>query len=204
MLPLRKDGSDDFQTPPEAVVPLLPYLKKDWLIWECAMNKGMIVNTLKKFGYNVIGSDINEYPGNSGEVHDFLTWSPEKFDVVVTNPPYSKRYEFIKRAYELNKPWAMLMPLTTLETRKRLNLFEEYGIELLLLDDRIHFITPHNAPSHAWFPVAWFTWKLLPKQIVIGKVPKDKYIMNKQIIINESENVKPSINDLSTFFKKYK
>jgi hypothetical protein len=32
MPPLSRNGSDDFQTPPEAVLPLLPYLHPDWLI----------------------------------------------------------------------------------------------------------------------------------------------------------------------------
>jgi len=30
--PLKQGMSDDFQTPPEALEPLLPYLKKDWVI----------------------------------------------------------------------------------------------------------------------------------------------------------------------------
>ena len=42
-IPNRQGSPNDFQTPPEAIKPLLPYLKKDWLIWECACGKGNIV-----------------------------------------------------------------------------------------------------------------------------------------------------------------
>jgi hypothetical protein len=160
--PQNKKYSDDFQTPSYALKPLIPFLNKEWIIWECAEGKGNLTNELKRLGFKVIGTDIL-----SGK--DFLKWQPEKFDCIVTNPPYSLRYEFIKRAYELNKPFAMLMTLTTLEG-KRQELFEKYGIELLLLNKRINFETPSGKGSGAWFPVAWFCWKLLPKQIVFGKL----------------------------------
>jgi len=162
MPPLSKKYSDDFQTPPYAIKPLLPYLKKEWIIWEPACGKGNLVKALEMHGFKVIGTDILQG-------YDFLKWKPEKFDCIVTNPPYSKRYEFIERAYELGKPWAMLMPLTTLEG-KRQRLFEKYGIQLLLLNKRINFETPNGKGSGAWFPVAWFCWKLLPKDIVFGKL----------------------------------
>ena len=163
MPPKRQGAPDDFQTPPEALAPLLPYLRKDWVIWEPAQGKGYLTNALRALGYDVIGSDII-----TGQ--DFLVWKPDRdFDVIVTNPPYSLRYEFIKRAYEFGKPWAMLMTLTTLEG-KRQELFRRYGIELLLLDKRINFETPTGKGSGSWFPVAWFCWKLLPQPIIFGEV----------------------------------
>jgi len=160
--PLSRKYSDDFQTPPVALKPLIPFLKKDWIIWEPAEGRGNLTKALRELGFKVIGTDIK-----SG--HDFLKWQPEKFDCIVTNPPYTLRYEFIKRCYELGKPWAMLMTLTTLEGRRQ-ELFEKYGIELLLLNKRVNFETPSGKGSGAWFPVAWFCWKLLPKQIVFGKL----------------------------------
>lgn len=132
------------------------------MIWEPAEGKGNLTKALRKMGFKVIGSDILDG-------RDFLKWQPKKWDVIVTNPPYSLRYEFIERAYELGKPWAMLMTLTTLEG-KRQRLFRKYGIQLLLFDKRINFETPSGRGSGAWFPVAWFCWKLLPKDIIFTKV----------------------------------
>lgn len=34
--PMGRGRADDFQTPPKALKPLIPYLKKDWVVWECA------------------------------------------------------------------------------------------------------------------------------------------------------------------------
>jgi len=160
--PLSKKYSDNFQTPPIALKPLVPYLKRGWTIWEPAEGKGNLSNALREMGFKVVGTDIL-----TG--HDFLSCAPPEFDCIITNPPYSLRYEFIERCYELGKPWAMLMTLTTLEGRRQ-TLFEKHGVELLLLNKRINFETPSGSGSGAWFPVAWFCWKLLPTSIVFGKL----------------------------------
>ena len=147
MLPLSKKGSDNFQTPPQAVLPLLPYLQKGWTIWECAAGRGLMAETLKEKGFTVVATDTEQ---------DFFLHEPE-YDCIVTNPPYSKKNEFLNRAYELGKPFAFLMPLTALETKKRQRLYRHYGLELILLDGRVDFITPSGKGSGSWFAVAWFT-----------------------------------------------
>lgn len=148
--PLHGYAPDDFQTPPEALVPLLPYLQKDWLIWECAQGKGYLTEALHEHGYTVIGSDIL-----TGA--DFLTWTPEQFDCIITNPPYSLKHKFLIRCYELGKPFALLLPLTTLETRTRQRLFAKHGVEIILFDKRINFHVPSGKESKSWFATAWFT-----------------------------------------------
>ena len=53
--PMKTVYANDFQTPPIALKPLLPYLKRDWLVWECAEGKGNLTKTLIEEGYDVIG-----------------------------------------------------------------------------------------------------------------------------------------------------
>ncbi len=160
MPPMSRNGSDDYQTPPEALEPLMPYLKPDWTIWECACGKGNLVDGLRRAGRKVIATDTKA--GN-----DFLAWQPrDDWHCLVTNPPFSLKNEFLARAYDLGKPFAFLLPLTTLETQSRQRLFRRNGIQVMLPDKRIHFETPHQKTPHPWFPVAWFCWKLgLPEQL---------------------------------------
>jgi hypothetical protein len=147
--PLRAGSPNDFQTPPIAIHPLFQYLRKDWIVWECAST-----NEFTKNGYRVIESDIK-----NGK--NFLDWKPDQFDCIVTNPPFSIKQEFIERAYEIGKPFAFLLPLTTLATAKRQALFQQYGIEIILFDKRLHFETPNKVTdSKSWFDTAWFTWGL--------------------------------------------
>jgi len=164
--PLNVVSSNLFQTPPIAIEPLLPYLKKNWVIWENACGKGNLVKAFEKKGFKVIGTDLL-----TG--HDFLKWQPKKYDCIITNPPYSLKQQFLERAYELGKPFAFLLPLTTFETQKRQALFKEYGLEVVFLDKRINFETPSGKGSGAWFSTAWFSnWLDIGKQMVFTELPK--------------------------------
>ena len=153
--PLRNaPNSNDFQTPPEALYPLIPFLKSDWVIWECASGEGNLVKELEGRGFEVIASDIL-----AGQ--NFLTWQPDEFDCIITNPPYSLKQQFLERCYALQKPFALLLPLTTFETTKRQELFKQYGVQVIFFDKRIHFQGPTiEHESKAWFSTAFFTWGL--------------------------------------------
>lgn len=162
--PLHGYSPDDFQTPKEAIYPLLPWLKRNWIIWECAEGKGNLTRALRAEGYQVIGTDIL-----TG--YDFLTWQPEKYDCIVTNPPYSVKQKFLARAYRLGKPFAFLLPLTTLETKARQDLFRKYGVEIILFDRRINFYVPSGKESKNWFASAWFTnWLNIGQQLTFTKL----------------------------------
>lgn len=88
-------------------------------------------------------------------------------DCVVTNPPYSKKDAFLKKCYSLKKPFALLMPLSSLEGKTRGFLYRENGLQLIIPNKRINFITPSGKGQGAWFQTAWFTWGLnLPKDLL--------------------------------------
>jgi hypothetical protein len=165
MPPMRNNGPDDFQTPPHAVRWLVPYLRKEWRIWEGACGKGNIVRTLTEEGFTVEGTDLK-----TGT--NFLTWKPREFDAIVTNPPYSIKDNFIARCYGLGKPWAMLMPLAALGEQERVGMYAEYGIQLLMPYERINYETPSGLGSGAQFFSAWFCWGMnLPQQITFIPAP---------------------------------
>lgn len=160
--PLKQGSSNDFQTPEDALNILIPFLNKKWIIWECACGKGNLIKGFNKYGIYNIGSDILDKPPK-----DFLKWTPVEYDAIVTNPPYSIKEKFLERCYELGKPFALLMPLTALESEKRQKLFRKYGIQLIIPNKRINFETPSGKDGGSWFATAWFTWGLnLPKDIL--------------------------------------
>lgn len=156
---MKNNASDEFQTPEVAIRCLLPYLKPEWHIWECAWGGGSLARHLEHAGYMIYG-DAN---------WDFLTSevSSWKFDCIVTNPPYTLKDKFLAHCYELGNPFALLMPLSALEGKKRGAMYREHGIQLLIPNKRINFITPTGEGSGSWFQTAWFTWKLnLPKDLM--------------------------------------
>jgi len=161
---LTASVTNDYQTPPEALLPLYQYLPKHWVIWECAEGDGNLSRALREHGYKVVGGDIL-----TGQ--DFLASAPDHFDCIVTNPPFSIKQKFLARAYELGKPFAFLLPLTTFETRARQQLFIRHGLEVVLFDKRINFTRPDatgyvKPESTSWFATAWFTnWLGIGRQL---------------------------------------
>ena len=80
--------------------------------------------------------------------HDFFTtYPPEGTDLMISNPPFSEQNEIIKRSFWLIeagyiKSFALLLPLYTLETEKRANLYERYSdkLSLIIFRKRIKFL----------------------------------------------------------------
>lgn len=142
---------DRCQTPGYALGPLLPFIKREWVIWECALGEGILGAEIAKTN-RVVGSDILM-------MHDFLTTDcGQKYDAIITNPPFSIKYKWIERCYELGKPFALLLPLETLGAAKAQTQFERGGIEIILFNRRVNFKMPNKGwDSSAQFPVAWFT-----------------------------------------------
>jgi len=169
-LQIQSNGRpDEFYTPKEAIQPLLPFLKKGWTIWECAWGKGSLAKHLKENKEK----DLKVI----GLVEDFLNseWENKNWDCIVTNPPYSLKEKFLRKCYELGKPFALLLPLTALEGKRRGELYRKYGIQLIIPNKRINFITPSGKGSGAWFQVAWFCWKLnLPKDLMFVELNLSK------------------------------
>ena len=160
----QKTKDDEFKTPAYAVKPILSYLPKDKIYWECTDNgTSNISAVLRANKYKVISTYKQQF--------DFLIDEPNfKFDILITNPPYSLKTQFLERAYNLNKPFAFLMPITTLEGSKRNRLFKQYGIQILVLDKRVNFIIDKN---NSWFNTSWFCWHLLPKDLIFSEIKRD-------------------------------
>ena len=150
---IKRGAFDELYTPDIAIEMLLQHIPKNVKkIWECtAIKESKIVKILRENGYDVITSHIENG-------FDFMIYEPEQYDMIITNPPYSLKNKFLKRAFELNKPFAFLLPLTTLEGVKRGKLFDKNNIQLLIPNKRFNFKPEKN--SGAWFQTSWFTYKL--------------------------------------------
>ena len=193
---------DECYTPEEAIYPLLPYLKNFKTIWDCAFGSGRLAEHFNKFGYNVVG--LMDY--------DFLKKGSEtisNFDVIITNPPYSQKDKFLKRAFEIGKPFAFLLPLTTLEGIKRGKMFRENHIQVIIPNRRINFEIPSGKKS-SWFATAWFCYKFnLPQDLMFVELQSDFFktqgvltepSLNKDLEVSasptpkESQKAIPSLN----------
>lgn len=144
--------NDEYYTPEVALECLLDYVPKSSVVWDCTDTSGNITGFFGRNGYGVVSTK-----------DDFFTHSEGLGDILITNPPYSKKTDFLKHAYELGKPFAMLLPLTALEGVNRQKLYREYGLQLILFNRRINFI---KGKSGVWFATGWFTYNMnLPRDM---------------------------------------
>lgn len=135
--------SDLYYTPPESLQPLLPYLKAYQHVWECAAGQGHMAMCFEKHGFKVTQTDIATDP-----CFDFLTCAvPDEIDLICTNPPFSKKREFLARCYELGKPFVLLLPLNCLETKGIRAILSKQKFSLLLPAGTIDYIVPDLAPG---------------------------------------------------------
>lgn len=175
-----KTGSsayDNCQTPSYGVTPLLQYIPRDSFVWECAAGKGYIANQIDAhLGSLCLRTDITVGA-------DFLTWKPEIAKMtIITNPPYSTKakYGFIRRCYELDQPFALLVPFETLAAGNIQDLLwlpdGKPNFEVMTFSERIDFEMPElgYTGSGAQFPTCWLTRKLLPQQFMHANITKEK------------------------------
>src|SRR4051812_28833570 len=103
--------SDECYTPYEAVKPLMEFLTRDKVYYECTSAlSGSIVSIMGQCGYNILPSNGRDF------LNDVIL---EKVDAIITNPPYSKKDKFIKKCYELNLPFALLLPVSSIQGQTR-------------------------------------------------------------------------------------
>jgi len=131
---------DYYCTPPFAVEALLPLLPPEICAWEPTFGAGAITNVLEAAGHTTIKSDFFPKDTFPCQKLDFLHEVPEKrYDWIVFNPPFSQLADFLRRACELDKPFAMLCPIYTFETPARQQLIKEFRLSVLMLKRRCNF-----------------------------------------------------------------
>lgn len=154
-------SNDECFTPKYAVLPIIKYLPKDKVIW-CPFDKedSQYVIQLRAAGFKVISSHIHD-----GQ--DFYTYEPdEHWDIIVSNPHFTKKKETFQRVLSFNKPFALLMTLVWLNDAAPKKLFKDKDLQLLMFDKRIKFLNNGVVQNKITFSSAYYCWNVLPKQII--------------------------------------
>lgn len=120
-------------------------------------------------GISVIRSDISDGL-------DFFTYEPPEYDCIISNPPFTQKDRVLKRLYELGKPFAVLLPLNSLQSVDRYEYFKQ-GIQILAFDKRIAFHNPQNMRNYkkgVSFATVYFCRDILPRDLIIEELTEYK------------------------------
>ena len=142
---------DDCQTPSYALDAIIRFLKPNLTVWEPAVGEGLLAGAMRDLGLDVIATGLPD--------QDFFEIAPPNYDCIITNPPFSLKYKWLKRCYELGKPFFLLLPVETLGAKSFQVLASKHGCSIILMDRRINFKMPNKGwEGQAQFPTAWFMW----------------------------------------------
>ena len=162
-------ASDEVYTPAYAIKPLIKYLINTnyhtiWCPFDMAYSE--YVKTFTKAGYKVIYSHID-----NGE--NFFFYEPEEeYDIIISNPPFSQKDNVLKRLYELNKPYAMLLPIPALQGQARFPYIKD-DLQYLGFDKRINYYTNQDMTKiqqGVSFGSCYLCKHFLPKDLIIEEL----------------------------------
>lgn len=159
-------ASDEVYTPAYAVKPILKYIKQDGIVW-CSFDteESEYVKLIREAGHKVIASHIDEDK-------NFFFYEPEEhYDCIISNPPFSIKDEVLARLYELNKPYAMLLPIPTLQGQKRFEYIKD--CQALIFDKRINYYTTparNEIQKGVSFGSFYLCRNFLPKDLIFEEL----------------------------------
>jgi hypothetical protein len=162
-------GNDEFYTPRYAIDPLLKYVSPDCSVW-CPFDtdESLIVRALRERGNRVTATHIS-----TGT--DFFSASVPDCDVVISNPPYSRKSEVFERLFDMNKPFAMLVGVVGLFEARRFHIFKDRQFEIMWLSGRVAYFKSFDEerPSvNPAFSSVWVTSGILPQANVFETITK--------------------------------
>ena len=142
---------DDYMTPKYVWDNIKQYIPKKQ-IWEPFYGDSTSGNYLKELGFDVIHEPIDFFENNFGEI-------------IVSNPPFSKIKEILKRLMIIDKPFILILPSSKINT----SYFREWKnkIQIIIPKKRIHFTKIPNNNSCCNFDCFYYCYKIgLPNDIV--------------------------------------
>jgi len=119
---------DNYMTPKHAWEAVQQFIPKDKVIWEAFSGNGNSSKFLTELGFEVVCKEEDFFEVDYG-------------DIIVTNPPFSKKKEVFTRLKELDKPFLIICPCSMITAQYFRNLFfKDEHIQIIIPRRRIHFV----------------------------------------------------------------
>jgi len=141
--------SDNYITNAEDWKRIKEYIPKDKKIWSPFYCDGKQKEYFEDMGYDIIHED-----------RDFFSYTPE-YDIVVDNPPFSKKKDIFEKLKNLDKPFIIVAPSVMLSYKYFQDHFKEH-LQIIIPYNRIKFkhlesINKNYTPPYASY---YFCYKM--------------------------------------------
>ena len=145
---IKLKGDNEYMTPKEVWVSIAHLIPKDKVIFEGFYGDGNSGKYLKELGFKVESHDV-----------DFFDDQKFNYDIIISNPPYSIKAKVFKKLYEINKPFMLLVPVSTI-TKQYLKKYFKDKIQIVIPQKRIQFIKDGVQNNRCYFDTLWICYKM--------------------------------------------
>tara|TARA_R100001463_G_scaffold72703_1_gene126570 strand:+ start:450 stop:923 length:474 start_codon:yes stop_codon:yes gene_type:complete len=148
-------NSDNYITNKEEWFRIKEFIPKDKQIWCPFYCDGTMTEIFKEMGFDIIHRDEDFFENNKGEI-------------IIDNPPFSKKKEILLRLKELDKPFILIAPAMMLSYKYFQELFKN-EIQIIIPEKRIKFNHLNSTNNNYTPPFAsfYFCYKInLPKDLI--------------------------------------
>ena len=158
-LALRQNylNCSDYETQPETWKSIIKYIPTDKIIYEPFFLNGNSKKYLTELGIpekNIIHKDIDFYE-NVNKL---------EYDIIISNPPFEDKKKILKILCDLDKPFMLLLPISTISKQFFQKLFKN-KVQMLIPYKRTNFDqykkdTKEKIKSNVYFDTAWICYKM--------------------------------------------
>ena len=145
---------DDYETPNLVLTDLVPYLKKDKIIYDPFYCRGAVIKEWQQLGYNCIN-----------EKKDAFNREHPEFDYLISNIPFTLKKQCVELGFKLNKPFMLLMPIDALGSKWIKKYFDK--LQFIIPNGRYNFVKNSKLAKGCWFDTMWVCYNMnLPDKII--------------------------------------
>lgn len=156
----KMSEDDEYYTPPCLWENIRQYLPgPQQIVWEAFSGNGQSGQILTELGCTVVqGKHIDFFDPYNGVV--------DKYDVIVSNVPFSIKQDVLRRLKDLDKPFIIIMPASTMFTKYLRELFDN-NLQLIIPRSRMHFEKSGVLLTRTSFDCCYYCYRMnLPRDVV--------------------------------------
>jgi len=147
---LEFKNDNQYNTCEELWTAIRHLIPTDKIIWEAFMlgnTSSRSVDILRDLGFSVIG-------------HHTIDFFKEDFgDVIISNPPYSIKKQIFKRLALLDKPFILILPISTI-SKQFVKVLQRDKLQIIIPNKRMQFEKAGEQLKRCWFDCVYFCYKM--------------------------------------------
>ena len=156
-----KGEDNEFYTLKEDWEKIKEYIPKDKVVWEAFSNGEFEgVEYLKTICKEVVSHTGDFFENDEGEI-------------VITNPPFSIKRKVLERLKQLEKPFIMILPTLSLQTKYMKNIFGD-DIQVILPTKKLYYYRIIDGEKKIYNQLSWYSCYVCYKM----NLPKDLILLN--------------------------